>query len=200
MREIAFIKQNKEKWLEIEQFIKGNLKKNPDELSSLYITLINDLAFAQTYYPKSNTSVYLNHLSAQIFQRIYKTKRVEHNRLKQFFISEVPQLMYQYRHYLLYSTLFFVFFVLIGAISARYDQNFVRLVLGDSYVNMTLENIKKGNAVAVYGRDANWATAVLIIFNNLKVGATLYIYGIFGGVGTLISLLYNGVMLGSFLH
>ncbi|MGL6037645.1 MAG: stage II sporulation protein M, partial [Soonwooa sp.] len=77
MREIAFIKQNKEKWLEIDQVIKEKSKKNPDELSSLYISIVNDLSYAQTYYPKSKTTIYLNFLSSQIFQKIYKTKRVE---------------------------------------------------------------------------------------------------------------------------
>ena len=85
MREVAFIKQNKEKWLGIEQVIAGKLKKNPDDLSSLYINLVNDLSFAQTYYPKSKTTVYLNNLSALIFQKIYKTKRAEQNRLVYFF-------------------------------------------------------------------------------------------------------------------
>ena len=79
MREITFIKQNKEKWLEIEQVIDGKVKKNPDDLSSLYINLVNDLSFAQTYYPKSKTTVYLNHLASLIFQRIYKTKRTDHS-------------------------------------------------------------------------------------------------------------------------
>ncbi len=52
MREVYFIKQNKEKWLGIEQVIQGKIKKNPDDLSSLYINLVNDLSFAQTYYPE----------------------------------------------------------------------------------------------------------------------------------------------------
>ena len=76
MREVAFIKQNKEKWLGIEQVIQGKIKKNPDDLSSLYINLVNDLSFAQTYYAKSKTTIYLNHLSTSVFQKIYKTRRV----------------------------------------------------------------------------------------------------------------------------
>src|SRR5690606_15835300 len=107
MREIAFIKQNKEKWLEFEQAIFGKTKKNPDELASLYIHLINDLSFAQTYYPKSKTVVYLNHLASKIYQKIYKTKRQETNRLVYFFKTEVPLLMYQYRRYMLYAFLLF---------------------------------------------------------------------------------------------
>ncbi|WP_106916775.1 stage II sporulation protein M [Chryseobacterium aurantiacum] len=200
MREVYFIKQNKEKWLGIEQVIDGKIKKNPDDLSSLYINLINDLSFAQTYYPKSNTTVYLNHLSSQIFQKIYKTKRVEENRLLYFFKTEVPLLVYQYRRYLLYAFLFFILFTSIGVLSAVYDKDFVNIILGESYVNETIENIKNNNAVGVYQSGTTWGTTIGIIFNNIKVGAKLYIYGVSGGVGTLFALLSNSVMLGSFQY
>ncbi|MEJ5102894.1 stage II sporulation protein M [Chryseobacterium sp. MYb328] len=200
MREVYFIKQNKEKWLGIEQVIDGKIKKNPDDLSSLYINLINDLSFAQTYYPKSNTTIYLNHLSSQIFQKIYKTKRVEENRLVYFFKTEVPLLVYQYRRYLLYAFLFFILFTSIGVLSAIYDKEFVNIILGESYVNETIENIKKNNAVGVYQSGTTWGSTIGIIFNNIQVGAKLYIYGIAGGVGTLFALLSNSVMLGSFQY
>ncbi|AZB01230.1 stage II sporulation protein M [Chryseobacterium joostei] len=200
MREVYFIKQNKEKWLGIEQVIDGKIKKNPDDLSSLYINLINDLSFAQTYYPKSNTTVYLNHLSSQIFQKIYKTKRVEENRLVYFFKTEVPLLVYQYRRYLLYAFLFFILFTSIGVLSAMYDKDFVNIILGESYVNETIENIKNNNAVGVYQSGTTWGTTIGIIFNNIKVGAKLYMYGVAGGVGTLFALLSNSVMVGSFQY
>ncbi|MPS74345.1 MAG: stage II sporulation protein M [Chryseobacterium sp.] len=198
MREVAFIKQNKAKWLEIEQVINGKMKKDPDDLSSLYINLINDLSFAQTYYPKSKTTVYLNFLSSQIFQRIYKTKRIEENRIRHFFITEVPMTVYQYRRYLYYAFCFFVLFVAIGVISSIYDKDFATLILGEGYVNQTLENIKKGDATAIYGSGSNWSSSIMIIVNNLVVGAKLYIYGISGGVGTLYALMQNSIMLGAF--
>lgn len=200
MREVYFIKQNKEKWLGIEQVILGKIKKNPDDLSSLYINLINDLSFAQTYYPKSNTTVYLNHLSSQIFQKIYKTKRVEENRIIYFFKTEVPLLVYQYKRYLIYAFLFFILFTSIGVLSAMYDKDFVNIVLGESYVNETIENIKNGNAVGVYQSGSTWGSTISIIFNNIGVGAKLYMYGVFGGVGTLYALLSNSIMLGAFQY
>jgi uncharacterized membrane protein SpoIIM required for sporulation len=202
MREVYFIKQNKEKWLGIEQVVQGKIKKNPDDLSSLYINLINDLSFAQTYYPKSNTTVYLNHLSAQIFQKIYKTKRVEENRVLYFFKTEVPLLVFQYRRYLLYAFLFFILFTSIGVLSAIYQKDFLAVTIpnGEDYVNTTIENIKNGNAVGVYQSGSTWGSTIGIIFNNLGVGAKLYLYGIAGGVGTLYALLSNSVMLGSFQY
>lgn len=200
MREVAFIKQNKEKWLEFELAIFGKAKKNPDELANLYIQLMNDLSYAQTYYPKSKTVVYLNHLASQIYQKIYKTKRTEKNRIIEFFKTEVPLLLYDYKRYLLYAFVLFFFTVAMGVVSARYDQNFVRLILGDEYVNMSLENIKKGNPMAVYGSGSNWGSFIGITMNNLYVGARCYLYGIFGGIGTFYIFLQNSLMLGSFQY
>jgi len=200
MREVAFIKQNKEKWLEFELAIFGKAKKNPDELANLYIQMMNDLSYAQTYYPKSKTVVYLNHLASQIYQKIYKTKRTEKNRFLEFFKTEVPLLLYEYRRYLLYAFVLFFITVAMGVVSARYDQNFVRLILGDYYVNMTLDNIKKGNPMAVYGSGSNWGSFIGITLNNLYVGARCYIYGIFGGLGTFYIFLQNSLMLGSFQY
>lgn len=200
MREVAFIKQNKEKWLEFELAIFGKAKKNPDELANLYIQLMNDLSYAQTYYPKSKTVIYLNHLASQIYQKIYKTKRTEKNRFVEFFKTEVPLLLYDYKRYLLYAFVLFFATVAMGVVSARYDQNFVRLILGDDYVNMTLENIKKGNPMAVYGSGSNWGSFIGITMNNLFVGARCYLYGIFGGIGTFYIFLQNSLMLGSFQY
>ncbi|CAA9202078.1 stage II sporulation protein M [Flavobacterium bizetiae] len=200
MREVAFIKQNKEKWLEFELAIFGKAKKNPDELANLYIQMMNDLSYAQTYYPKSKTVVYLNHLASQIYQKIYKTKRTEKNRFLEFFKTEVPLLLYEYRRYLLYAFILFFATLAMGVVSARYDQNFVRLILGDHYVNMTLDNIKKGNPMAVYGTGSNWGSFIGITMNNLYVGARCYIYGIFGGLGTFYIFLQNSLMLGAFQY
>ncbi|MEN2412987.1 stage II sporulation protein M [Flavobacterium mesophilum] len=200
MREVAFIKQNKEKWLEFELAIFGKAKKNPDELANLYIQMMNDLSYAQTYYPKSKTVIYLNHLASQIYQKIYKTKRTEKNRVVEFFVTEVPLLVYQYRRYLIYAFILFFVTVAMGVISAKYDQDFVRLILGDEYVNETLENIKKGNPMAVYGSGSNWGSFISITVNNLFVGAKCYFFGIFAGIGTFYICMYNSIMLGSFQY
>lgn len=200
MREVAFIKQNKKKWLDFEQAIFGKSKKNPDEMASLYIHLINDLSYAQTYYPKSKTVIYLNYLASQIYQKIYKTKREETNRIVRFFKIEVPLVVYEYRRYLLFAFILFIAATSIGVVSARYDDTFTRLILGDHYVNMTLENIKEGNPVAVYKSGSNWGGFIGITMNNLYVGAKCYLFGIFGGIGTFYILLSNSIMVGSFQY
>src|SRR5690606_26689312 len=79
-------------------------------------------------------------------------------------------------------------------------DTFVRLILGDQYVNMSLENIEKGDPVAVYKSGSNWGSFIGITLNNLYVGIRSFIYGVFGGLGTGLILLYNGIMLGSFQY
>ncbi|MCH4552373.1 stage II sporulation protein M [Aestuariibaculum lutulentum] len=200
MREVSFIKQNKEKWLAFEKAIFNNDFKDADELASQYIHVINDLAYAQTYYPKSKVIVYLNQLAAKAFQKIYKTKREDSNRLVSFWKTEVPLICYQYRKFIYVAFIIFFAFTFIGAISAANDGEFVRSILGDDYVNMSIENIEAGDPVAVYKSGSNWGSFIGITINNLKVGIISFILGVFGGIGTIYILFKNCIMLGSFQY
>jgi len=200
MREVAFIKQNKEKWLSFEKAIFNNDFKNPDELASQYIQLISDLSYAQTYYPKSKVIAYLNQLAAKAFQKIYKTKREDTNRIVEFWKNEVPLIIYQYRKYVYIAFIIFFMFTAIGVVSAVNDGEFVRSILGDEYVNMTLENIEAGNPVAVYKTGSNWGSFIGITVHNLQIGIFSFVTGIFGGVGTIWVLFKNCIMLGSFQY
>lgn len=200
MREVAFIRQNKEKWLQFEKAIEQKKVDNPDDLADLYLHLINDLAYAQTYYKKSKLVTYLNNLAVRVYQKIYQTKREDTNLLVYFFKIEVPLLLFQYRRYIMYSFAFFLIAVLIGVVSAAHDDSFVRLILGDDYVNKTLQNIENGDPVAVYKNGSNWGSFIGITFNNLKVGLTSFAFGVTGGIGTGYVLLQNGIMLGAFQY
>ncbi|AJR03751.1 stage II sporulation protein M [Siansivirga zeaxanthinifaciens] len=200
MREVAFIKQNKEKWVRFENAIANNTITNTDELASQYIQVVNDLAYAQTYYPKSKVLIYLNQLAAKAFQKIYKTKTEDTNRIIDFWKREVPLICYQYRQFIYVAFIIFFAFTFIGAISAANDGEFVRSILGDEYVDMSLENIKAGDPVAVYKSGSNWGSFIGITVNNLKVGIMAFILGVFGGIGTIYILFKNCIMLGSFQY
>ncbi|MDR0230059.1 MAG: stage II sporulation protein M [Flavobacteriaceae bacterium] len=200
MREIAFIKQNKTKWLEYEDVVFNNRVQTPDYLATMYLQIMNDLSYAQSFYPKSKVTQYLNHLSVQTYQKIYKTKRVEQNRIIYFFKTEVPLLVHEYRRYLFFAVFIFLLIVSIGFLSAANDMEFIRLILGDRYVDTTLENIKEGDPMAIYQSGSNWGSFIGITFNNLMVGLNFFILGIFGGLGTLMYMLYNAIMLGAFQY
>jgi len=200
MREALFVKNNKEKWQLFEAFLANKKSISPDKLSNLYIEVTDDLSYAKTFYPNSNTAIYLNSLAATAHQKIYKTKKESKNRLVKFFKTEFPLLFYQYQKELLIAFLVFAFFTLVGAFSAANDIDFVRLILGDGYVNMTLENIDKGDPMAVYKKANEIDMFIGITINNIKVAMMAFIFGILFSVGTLYIMMKNGIMLGAFTY
>ena len=200
MREAAFAKQNKDKWLRFENVLRNNIQITPDELSALYIEVTDHLSYAQTFYPSSNTLGYLNGLSVLAHQKIYKTKRESRSRIITFYTREFPEFFAQYHKQLLIVFLTFILFSVIGAYSAATDGDFVRLILGDGYVNMTLENIEKGDPMAVYKELGEFDMFLGITINNIRVALFAFAFGIFLSLGTLFILMRNAIMLGSFQY
>ena len=209
MREVVFLRKNEKKWRDIEELLSYGTAINPDKLAAMYIELTDDLAFSQTNYPDSKTTIYLNGIAAEIYQAVYKNKKEKSNRFLDFWTTELPKEFYLSRKQLLYAFLIFAISVLIGIVSTSYDEGFVRVILGDDYVNMTLENIEKGDPMAVY-KDPN-ATVMFyqITTNNIRVAFLALVAGLvyftfqpfwvypftFGSIYVLFT---NGVMLGAF--
>ena len=200
MREVVFVKKNKDKWLSYEKLltVKGTI--NPDDLTVMYLDLTDDLAYASTYYPESKLTAYLNELAGMAHRKIYKTKKTSGSAIKRFYLHDFPLMFYQYRQYLLFSFLVFLLFVAIGWFSTTQNLDFARWILGDAYVDMTLENIKKGDPMAVY-KQANEVDMFLgITINNIKVALYTFMLGILLGLGTLYMLMNNAIMLGTFQY
>lgn len=194
MREALFVKQNSEKWKAYEH----SPANHPDEIADRFIDITNDLSYAKTFYPKSKTTSYLNGLASTLHQSIYKNKKEDKNRFVNFWKFELPLLFYTYRMQLLYAFLFFTISASIGVLSAKYDDQFVRLILGDSYVNMTNENITKGDPFGVYKQTSEFPMFFSIAANNIYVSLLMFVSGIFLSIGPIFYLLQNGIMLGSF--
>lgn len=81
-----------------------------------------------------------------------------------------------------------------------HEDGFVRGVLGDGYVNMTEENIAKGDPFGVYKDDNPFTMFIRIAMNNIFVAFLMAIGGILCGAGTLLSMWQNGLMLGCFQY
>lgn len=200
MREAAFVKQNKDKWATFENALSNQTQIAPDVLSDLYIEITDHLSYAKTFYTGSNTEYYLNSLASQAHQQIYKTKREPKNRILSFWKTEFPSMFYQHQRELLIAFLVFSFFAAVGAFSAANEGDFVRSILGDGYVNMTLENIEKGDPMAVYKQMGEVNMFLGITINNIRVALMAFAYGIMLGIGTLMVMMQNGIMLGSFQY
>ncbi len=198
MKEITFLKQNADKWKNFETIIKKPKKANPDTIAELYIELTDDLAYSQTFFPDSKTTSYLNALAIRFHHALYKNKKEDSNRIITFWKTEQPLLFYKHRKQLLLAFIIFSIAILIGWISSAYDATFVRLIMGDSYVKMTLDNIEKGDPMAVYKSMTGTTSFIAITVNNIKVAFLAFAAGLLFSFGTGYILLFNGIMLGAF--
>lgn len=205
MREAVFVRRRAPAWEAFEALLEASAV-DPDALADGYVRLGDDLAYAKTFYPGSATAAYLNDLSGQAHARIYRNRREERGRLRRFWTHEVPLAVYASRHALVASLVLFLGAVGVGVVSSAGDDGFVRLILGDRYVNMTLANVEDGDPFRVY-KEAREIDMVLgIAVNNVRV-SFLAFSGFFpqamlpaASVGTGSVLLSNGIMVGAFAH
>ncbi|QQS27788.1 MAG: stage II sporulation protein M [Sphingobacteriales bacterium] len=200
MREPAFVKQNAEKWKRFEELLNKKAQTTPDELAGLFIQITDDLSYSKTFYPDSQITKYLNALAAKAHQSIYVNKREDRSRIFNFWKYELPFVFYRSRWHLFYSFLIFSLSVFIGVISSANDDTFIRLILGDSYVNMTLDNISRGDPMAVYKESKQTDMFMGITFNNVRVSFLAFAAGVFFSFGTAYILFFNGVMVGAFQY
>lgn len=199
MNEAAFVKRNKSRWEDFEKIVKDQQHAHPDRLAELFIQVTDDLSFSRTRYPNTRTTEYLNALANKIHLKIYRNKREDRNRFVTFWKTEVPTAMYEARKPLLYSFLIFMISALMGGVSVMKDDTFIRLILGDQYVNMTLENIKNGNPTQVYASMDEINMFFFISWNNVLVSFRTFVMGVLASVGTGFELFKNGLMVGSFV-
>ena len=193
MREGQFIKQNKDRWAEYEQ-----PTDDPDEMAKRFTNLVDDLSYAKTFYPFSNTVTYLNGIASNIYLSIFRNKKESARRLITFWTEELPITIRRHHRTLLFSFFFFSVFVAMGAFSGAYDQTFVRAVLGDSYVDTTEHNIATGDPFNIYKKDNEFRMFMDIARNNIGVSFNCFILGFLCSVGTLYFLFNNGLMIGAF--
>jgi uncharacterized membrane protein SpoIIM required for sporulation len=195
MREAVFIRQNAEAWKAIEQ---DTRPADPDVLAARFVRLTDDLAYARTFYPDAAVTQYLNGLASRLHQQIYRNRTEARGRFWRFWRTELPTLFARSHRELLLSFVIFGAAVGLGVVSALHDDTFVRLILGDAYVNQTLENIERGDPLAVYKSAGQTEMFLGITLNNIRVAFVAFVLGVAGSVGTVWVLFSNGVMLGAF--
>lgn len=194
MREALFIKKNKERWENISQ----HPSTNPDEMAFEFTQLVDDLGYAKTFYPHSKITKFLNTEASKRYLSIYRNRREDRNRLALFFKYDVPLAIVKHHLVLLCCFILFMLFFCVGLFSAIKDGHFVREILGDGYVNMTEENIAKGNPFDVYQSANSFIMWLKIMINNIGVSFTYFLEGLLPFFLVLKNLVTEGLRLGAF--
>lgn len=196
MREGLFIKKNKERWEKIQQ----QTSADADETAQDFTRLLDDLAYAKTFYPYSKVTRYINALASRIYLNIYKNRKEETNRLLMFWKYDLPLTLYKHRRVVLFSFVVFMVFFAIGFFASVQDENMARTIMGDEYVDMTEENIENGNPFGVYETGNPFLSWLGLMIHNIRVSFLVFVTGLFCGVPTIYLLGQNAVMVGVFNH
>jgi uncharacterized membrane protein SpoIIM required for sporulation len=198
MKEITFLKQNAPKWEKYEKLVENSASVKPAELTDMFIELTDDLSYAGTNYGETKTLAYVNSLASRVHHLVYKNKKEPGNRIAHFYAFELPLMFGKYRKQLLYSFIVTAVATLLGIFSQYFDDSFSRLILGDQYVDDTIERIKNGNPLGIYGEKNSFYMFVMIAINNIRVSFVAFVFGLLTAFGTSFLLAFNGIMLGCF--
>lgn len=196
MREALFIKKNAQKWNEYQHL----QTEDPDQVADRFITLMDDLSYSKTFYPHSKVTKWINSLAVSIYQTVYQNRKQRFSRLLTFWQYELPLLFRTHHRVFLYTFLFFLAFCSMAILSAMKQDDFITGVMGQEYVQMTEENIEKGDPFGVYRSDNRFQMFVFLALNNIRVGFMMVVGGLLGGVLTFYLLFKNAIMLGSFQY
>ena len=199
MRESKFIDQNAEKWKEYERDLEAD-NLGPDKMEKAFIELNDDLAYARTFYKNRSVRVFLNNLLTPVYDRVYESRSGGWSKVSAFFTKTAPRISYSARKFMLISLMTALLGFAIGYFGTRHDSDFARTVLGDGYVNMTEDNIQKGDPLGVYKSSDPAEMFFRIATNNLQVAFYFFLFGALFCVGTLYLLLINGIVLGVFTY
>lgn len=194
MREALFIKKNKDRWLKVQQ----NPPEDADEMATEFTKLVDDLAYAKTFYPSGKVTQYINGQAAKIYLGIYGNRKEESNRLITFWKKDLPLVIRKHHKVILFSFILFILFVSVGVFSASRDETLIRQLFGDDYINRRERDIEKGNPFGLY----QYGNPVLMFFglmiHNISVSMRMFAEGLFFGIFTIKDLVFNAMMVGFF--
>lgn len=200
MKESEFIANNQQDWRELEKLL-AQQNKDADLLHKLFVKVSSDLTYARSFYPKRSVRLYLNGLTQRVFDSIQSQEdKLEISKISKFFKEILPYQIYESRKSMFLALATFILAVLIGVFSSIQDPEFLKVIVGEDYVEMTEENINNQDPMAVYKQSEESQMFFSITMNNVKVAFLAFVMGFLGIYGTLIVLLYNGIMLGAFQY
>ncbi len=194
MREALFIKKNKDRWMK-NQHMPSN---DPDEMAADFTQLVDDLAYAKTFYPSGKVTEYINSQASKVYLDIYKNRKEESNRLVTFWKYDLPLTIRKHHKVVLFSFLFFLVFFVIGFFVSDQDDGIARSIFGDDYVDHTQENIANGNPFGIYEHGNPFLSWLNLMIHNIRVSFLMFVSGIFAGIPCLYIAIKNSIMLGVF--
>lgn len=199
MTEGQFLRKHSNTWRQLEETINLVVKKGPQnidfhtlkKLNRLYREASAHLSYAQTFFPESQTCLYLNDIISRCHNYIYNRKKGNVKGAIQLCVKYIPRTISANKHFIAVSFGVFLLASLFSYVFTIMDAN-------NAYVFLPAQLIESLNIKESAAR--HWDNPVmsgLIMSNNIYVALKAFAYGIFLCVGTIYILLQNGLLLGS---
>lgn len=193
MKETQFIEKHSNGWEDAQKALNV---ESEGYIEDVYQEVQDDLGYAQSHYSKRMVTNFLEGLAGSL--HIFLIKQAKIRGVKEFYTQVVPKHLFFLRKYLLYSLVIVLLGLGTGYLGYLIDNDFARAVLSDDYVDMTLNNIQKGDPLGVYKSENSWNMFVQIATNNLRVAIMFFVLGSLFALGSGLIIYYNGLILGVF--
>lgn len=204
----GMVRHERERWHELTQLL-NRLDRGIRTLSvaevqqvcRLYRQVTIDLSRARADGGDLDRVRFLNALAARAHGAVYRARRVGLRPLATFITAGFPQLVRQYRWFILTATAVFVLSSLFSFLAVLADPELAYSLFDEKiveYENVRLEKQEgeyKGNFT--FGTEVSPLAAAQIIGNNVRVAVTVFAVGALCCIPGIMLLISNGRMLGT---
>ncbi|PAB59675.1 stage II sporulation protein M [Anaeromicrobium sediminis] len=198
MNEEIFIKKNKSRWDKLNSYVdridkSGHKNLNSKELRDflyLYKESSYHLSYANTHFPNTNISNYLNSLVGRAHNNLYSVKENSFKKMLNYLTTGFPKKIKEFSFFINCSTgIFFLGFIL----------SLVMVLVNESSAYYFLP--KDLIETIDYSMDSQrqWDYPLMssyIMVNNISISLKAFVLGITFGIGTIYVLFLNGALLG----
>lgn len=204
MREEDFIAANQQVWDNLQSLaekakIRGFRDFTGEELRELhsgYTRASSDLAFAQTHYPGSTTTSYLNGLVAAAYAQVYTSKPRRAHRVVKFLVSDYPRLVRARAHEIALAAAVFIATSSLGFVLPFTNPRLSRSLLPEGFRETIVDQLEKGQTISHVKGIMGPVVSSSIMVNNVQVSFFAFAGGMLLGTLTIYMLAVNGLLLG----
>lgn len=165
-------------------------------LHAVYTQTAADLAFAQTHYPTSSTTTYLNNLVAGAYAQIYTSKPRRVHRIISFLIRDYPRLVRRKAREIALAAAVFLGTSALGFVLPFTNPRLSRSLLPEMFREQIIDKLEKGQAASQVQGSMGAAVSSMIMVNNIQVSFIAFAGGMLLGTLTIYTLAVNGLLLG----
>ncbi|MCT4593273.1 MAG: stage II sporulation protein M [Anaeromicrobium sp.] len=198
MNEEIFIKNNKSNWDKLNSYVaridkSGHKNLNSNELRD-FLYLYNEsayhLSYANTHFPNSTTSNYLNSLVGRAHNTLYSVKENTFKRMFNYLTKGFPKRIREFSFFINISTAIFFLGFLLSLVMVLINESNAYYFLPKDLVE-TIDYSMESKRQWDYALMSSY-----IMVNNISISLKAFVFGITFGIGTIYVLFSNGALLG----